>query len=102
MMKRLFTKLVVMLVAWLSVTNAYSQSMTLDALPRVVCLGNPVQVTAYLAGVNVNDVDSFRFDWGDGSVNLNTTGSPVSNTRTYQYANAGVYNVKVTAMFKNR
>lgn len=101
-MKRLFTKLVVMLVAWLSVTNAYSQSMTLDALPRVVCLGNPVQVTAYLAGVNVNDVDSFRFDWGDGSVNLNTTGSPVSNTRTYQYANAGVYNVKVTAMFKNR
>ncbi len=102
MMKRLFTKLVVMLVAWLSVTNAYAQVMALDVQPRVICLGNPMQVTAYLAGVNVNDVDSFRFEWGDGSVNLNTTGTPVTNSRIYQYGAAGIYNVKVTAIFSNR
>ncbi|MDZ4666485.1 MAG: hypothetical protein SGJ00_01255, partial [bacterium] len=102
MMKRLFTRLVVMLVVWLSVTNAYSQSMSLDVLPRVICLGSPVQVTAYLTGVNVNDVDSIRFEWGDGAVNLNTSGTPISNTRIYQYASAGIYNVKITAMFKNR
>jgi gliding motility-associated-like protein len=102
MKKRLFTRLILWGVFWLSAGNAFSQSMGLDVLPKVICLGSPIQVDAFLSGVNVNDVDSFRFDWGNGDVNLNTTGTPVSNTRTYQYTAAGIYKITVVAIFKNR
>jgi gliding motility-associated-like protein len=102
MMKRLFTRLVLLAVSWLSVTTAYSQSMALDVAPRVVCLGTPTQVDAYLSGVSVNDVSSYRFDWGNGDSSINNTGIPISNTRTYQYVAAGVYQITVTARFTNR
>ncbi len=101
-MKRLFTRLVLIAVCWLTAASAFSQSITLDVQPRVVCLGNPMQIDAYLTGVNVNDVTSYRFDWGNGDSSINNIGKPVSNTRTYQYSAAGVYNITVTARFSNR
>ncbi|OYU97131.1 MAG: hypothetical protein CFE21_02235 [Bacteroidetes bacterium B1(2017)] len=102
MMKRLFTKLALLTVCWLSVTSVYAQSITLDVQPRVVCLGNPMQIDVYLSGASVNDVTSYRFDWGNGDSSINNVGKPVSNTRTYQYGAAGVYNITVTARFSNR
>lgn len=102
MMKRLITRLSMMVVGWLFATAAIAQSVSLDVLPKVVCVGNPTQVTAYVNGISPSEVDSFRFDWGNGDVNLNTTGTPVTNSRIYQYPTAGVYLVKVTAIFKSR
>jgi hypothetical protein len=101
-MKRLITRLSIMVVGWLFVTTAFAQSLSLDVLPRVVCVGNPIMVTAYVNGISPSEVDSFRFDWGNGDVNLNTSGTPVSNSRIYQYPAAGVYLVKVVAIFKSR
>lgn len=100
-MNRFFTRFALWAVLLMSSAVAWSQTMTLDVLPRVVCLGGPTQVSAFFSGVNVADIDSIRFEWGNGDVNLNLT-KPVQLSRTYQYPAAGIYNIKVTALFRNR
>ncbi len=102
MMKRLITRLALSAVCWLIANSAFSQSISMNVLPRVICFGSPIQVDIFLTGVSVNDVSSYRFDWGNGDSSINNIGSPVSNTRTYQYPAAGIYNIKVTARFTNR
>lgn len=101
-MNRLITRFAFTLLMAMSGLAAFSQSISLDVSPNVICFGKPLQVRAILSGVSPNDVTSYRFDWGNGDSTINNLGNPVNNQATKQYAAAGAYQVTVTARFSNR
>jgi gliding motility-associated-like protein len=90
----LLPMLLLLAPAWLR-----AQSIDIDIAPRVVCLGQPSTFNAVIVGYNPALVTSYTWRFGNGDSAVLNQGSPVSSTYTYQYLNAGVYNITLVTRF---
>ena len=105
-MKRLFTRLGLFGLLWVSALASYGQSVSLAISPSIICLNQNVQVYAMLSGVNTADVTSYSFYWNDAKTDSTyndlSTGTPPKNNAYKLYTVAGAYKIGVVVRFSNR
>ncbi len=105
-MKRLFTRLGLFGLLWISALAGYGQSVNLAISPNIICLNQNVQVYAVLSGVSTANVNSYTFYWNaaktDSTFNDLSTGTPPKNNAFKLYTAAGAYKIGVVVRFSNR
>jgi len=104
MIQKLLKHLTVVLFFVLLANVSFAQSVSVEALPKVVChngVKGTLELTINLTGANPADVVSYEIDMGDGTkISLNS-GTPVSNYYIHNYNVPGNYLVQVTAKLNN-
>lgn len=105
MIKSLFNRLMLIMAIGLFSASAFAQSVSVDPAPKIICFNGTtgtVDMTINLNGANRADVKSYDLDLGDGTKISLTSGNPVGNYYTHNYAAPGAYKVQVTVKFNNR
>jgi len=96
-------RLQLLLLLMLSGLSVYSQVVSIDVAPKVICFGQQATFTASVIGAPSGTFPTeyvFRFGNGDSAV-LNQ-GTPVKDYYNYQYPAPGIYKVELVVKFNNK